>query len=292
MSIAVSGASGRLGSRIIDSLLAMTSGNDGQRDIVALARRRDSVAQPVTEIREADYAVVDQMTGALAGVSTLIMISAPVQAGVDRVELHRNVLAAARAAGVRKVLYTSVIGNGDEAGTWYADTQQVNRTAEQDLMDSGLDWVICRNGLYLDLDLKHLRAAADSGVYSNNGGSGRCGYISISELAFAIARLARDDSMTGRTLNLIGETVTQQELVDLANRVFGMRLVYRPIDEAANVERLMAHPMIASRGIEVARMLTGCFQCMSKGAFDVEPQFHLAAGRSAKPLAEQMAALQ
>ena len=49
--------------------------------------------------------------------------------------------------------------------------------------------------------------------------------------------------------------------------------------------------MVARRGIEVARMLTGCFQCISKGAFDVEPQFREAAGRDAKPLAQQMAEL-
>ncbi|MEM6936288.1 MAG: NAD(P)H-binding protein [Pseudomonadota bacterium] len=292
MSIAVSGASGRLGSRIIEALLAL---DDPEKPpLIALSRDTSSMSFAGVNVRQADYAQPDQMTSALAGVEVLVLISAPVKAGVDRVQLHRNAIQAAQEAGVGCVLYTSVIGNGDESGTWYAETQEVNRVTERDLMDSGLRWIICRNGLYLDLDLMHLRAAGPDGVYSNNAGTGRCGYIAISELAFAIARLtleAHQGRGTNRTVNLIGETVTQQELVALANQVFGMEVRYQPISEAANVDRLMAHPMIARRGLEVARMLTGCFQCMSRGAFDVEPQFHLAAGRPAKPLAQQMSEL-
>ncbi len=294
MSIAVTGASGRLGSRIIDALRAADHPEAQSPPIVALTRANDSVTRTGVEVREADYAQPEAMSRALAGVNTLVLISAPVKTGVDRVQLHRNAIQAAQDAGVRCVLYTSVIGNGDEAGTWYAETQEVNRIAEQDLKNSGLHWIICRNGLYLDLDLMHLRAAGPDGVYSNNAGTGRCGYIAISELAFAIARLALEAQHgrgTNRSLNLIGETVSQQELVALANQVFDLQVRYVPIDEAANVERLMAHPMIARRGIEVARMLTGCFQCMSRGAFDVEPQFHLAAGRPAKPLTQQMSEL-
>jgi hypothetical protein len=50
----------------------------------------------------------------------------------------------------------------------------------------------------------------------------------------------------------------------------------------------MQDPAISSRGIEVARMLTGCFECIAAGAFDVESDFEAAAGRPAKTTPEQM----
>ncbi|MFK7956530.1 MAG: NAD(P)H-binding protein [Lysobacterales bacterium] len=284
--VAVTGASGRLGQRIVAELCKIKAPDT----IVALTRTPKTLSGPLStdHVRAADYANPAQMTEAFANVHTAVLISAPVKTGVDRIILHRNAISAAKAAGVSRLLYTSVIGNGKEAGTWYDETQEVNRVTEQDLKDSGLEVTICRNGLYLDLDLLHLRAAADQGHYQNNAGEGRCGYIAIDELAFATARLATHPQSTPTTINLIGETVSQQELVACANRVFEMNVSYQPISEQANVERLMAHPMVAKRGIEVAQMLTGCFQCMAKGAFDVEPQFHLAAGRPAKPLEQQM----
>ncbi len=283
--IAVTGASGRLGSRIIGAL----KNADEQPQVIALTRQPKDLDETQIPVREADYANRNQMAEALAGVDTLVLISAPVKPGVDRISLHRNAIDGAKEAGVTRLLYASVIGNGDDAGTWYEQTQQVNRITEADLKGSGLAATICRNGLYLDLDLLHMRGAAAGGVYQNNGGNGRCGYIAIDEIAFATARLALNDEAAGRSFNLIGDTFSQQQLVDCANQVFGLQLTYQSIDEQANVDRLMAHPMVAKRGVEVARMLTGCFQCIAKGAFDVEPEFHLAAGRPAKPLPQQMA---
>ena len=89
----------------------------------------------------------------------------------DRVQMHRNVIGGAKRAGVRKLLYTSVIGNGLEDDTLFAPVQAVNRQAEEDLKRSGLEWVIGRNGLYLEIDVEHIVAAAqEGGVFRNSGG--------------------------------------------------------------------------------------------------------------------------
>jgi len=229
------------------------------------------------------------MTAALQGIDTVVMISAPVTTGTDRVAMHGNVIAAAKAAGVDRIIYTSVIGNGDEADTMFADTARINRITEQALADSGLKWAVARNALYLDLDLGHIiKANSTGGVYRNNGGDGRCGYLSIDELAYAIARLAADDQKHGRIYNLTGENQTQADLIRLANEVFGLDVRYEPISVADNIERFMAEPSIASRGEEVARMLTGCFECIARGAYDVPSDYEAAAGRPAKSIRQQM----
>lgn len=289
MKIAVSAASGRLGHALLSELVGLVD----REHVIGIARDPKRIGITGIEKRAGNYEVRESMEAALQSADTLVMISAPVAGDGDRVAMHRNVIEAAKQAGVRKLVYTSVIGDGGEEGTFFFHTQKINRQTEENLRSSGLVWVVARNGLYLDLDLVHIRLANESGgVYRNNGGDGRCGYISIGELAFACARLATENSCDNETVNLIGDTYTQAELVDMANKVFGLDVRYEPITVEENIEKFMAYEPIASRGLHVAQMLSGCFECIAKGAFDVPSDFEHAAGRPPLSLRQQMEALQ
>lgn len=283
MKIAVTAASGRLGHAILRELRARTE----LQNIVAVARSVGKVEVSGIEKRHGDYDSVLSMVTALSGIDTVVLISAPV-GDWDRVRMHRNVIDAARQAGVRKIVYTSVVGNGLEQGTWFWNTQQINRQTEEDLKVSGLQWVVARNGLYLEMDLRHIIHATESGVYRNVAGDGQCGYISINELAVATARLAMGEQHNGQTYSLVGPNMTQSGLVELANEVFGIKVRYETISDEENIAILMKDGKIASRGIDVARMLTGCFQCIRVGAFDVPSDFEQAAGRPVKTTRQMM----
>lgn len=285
--IAVTAASGRLGQAVLGYLVQ----NPGPAEVVAVARSPEKFPLSGINVRAGDYQHREQMTAALAGIHTVLMISAPVVMGTDRVALHRNVISAAKAAGVRRIVFTSVIGSDAEQDTLFAATQRVNRQTEADLAASGLDWAVARNALYLDLDLMHIRKAQESGVYRNNGGDGRCGYLSIDELAYATAKLAANDQANGRIYNLVGESLTQAELVALACEVFGLDVRYETLTVDENIARFMADPRIAARGEEVARMLTGCFECIARGAFDLPSDYEAVAGRPARSVREQMEAI-
>jgi len=278
MKVAVTAASGGLGTAILKYLIDEI----GAGHVIAVARSADRVTAPGIEKRRGDYQSPPELTEALAGIDTVVMISAPV-GDWDRITMHRNVIEAAKQAGVRKVLYTSVIGNDKEKDTWFWPTQQVNRQAEVDLQESGLEWIVARNGLYLEKDLAHIVKAKDIGVYRNIADNGRCGYITVDELAYATAKLAVDDSSNGQVFNLVGENLTQARLVDLANQVFDMDVRYETISDEGNIVELMNDPKIAERGEKVAKMLAGCFQAVRAGAFDVESDFERAAGRPVKP---------
>jgi len=287
--IAVTAASGRLAQAVIHALRT----KDGNADVVAIARNPASHALDGIESRAGDYGSVEQMTAAFEGIDTVVMISAPVAEGGDRLQLHDNVIAAASNAQVRKIIYTSIIGNGGEAATLFADFAAVNRATEAALQASGLQWVIARNGLYLDLDLLQIKAAAEgSSIYSNSGGTGRCGYISIAELGYALACLATSDHCNGRTLNLIGQCYTQAALVEAANRVFSLSVEYVPVTHEQNIERLRSIEFIAARGEAVISMLAGCFECIAENVFDVPSDFIAATGRQPLSLELQMKSLQ
>ncbi len=286
MKVAVTAANGRLGTATLSEL----TGHLAPGDIVAVARDPARIQATGVEQRAGDYNSVEQMRAALDGADTVIMISAPVAGGGDRLTLHRNVIEAARQAGVRKLIYTSVIGNERAAGTYFAPFYDVNIATEQLVKESGLVWAIARNGLYLDLDMHHIRHAdAHDGIYRNNAGQGRCGYISIAELGVALAGMATSDRCDGMTVNLFGELHTQAELVAFANEAYGLHVRYEPISLEANIARFMQDEKIAARGEDVAKMLSGCFQCMEKGAYEVPSHFERAAGRPAKPIPQQLA---
>ncbi len=283
MKIAVTAASGRLGHAILRELLTRTE----PKNIVAVARSVEKVEITGIENRHGDYDSVAGMAKALTGIDTVILISAPV-GDWDRVRMHQNVIDAAKQAGVRKIVYTSVVGNGLEQGTWFWKTQQINRQTEEDLKASGLQWVVARNGLYLEMDLRHIIHATESGVYRNVAGDGQCGYITINELAVATVGLAMSEQHNGQTYSLVGPNTTQADLVELANEVFGIKVRYETISDEENIAILMKDEKIASRGIDVARMLTGCFQCVRAGAFDVPSDFERAAGRPVKTTRQMM----
>ena len=283
--IAVTAATGRLGSATLRALKAETD----PKNIIAIARRPERVSVSDVEARAGDYGEKAQMIAAFAGVDTVVMISAPSVVGTDQIALHRTVIEAAKDAGVRKIVCTSVIGNGKEQGTWFSPTLKMNRDTEQMVKSSGMEWMIARNGLYLELDLHHIIAAQHKGVYSNSGGEGLCGYISIDEIAYAMARMACTDEGSGRIYNIIGETTTQANLVALANDAFDLNVKYVPVSDAENVARLMKDDRIAQRGEPIARMLAGCFQAMRQGALDVDSDYKAATGRPCKSFATMMA---
>jgi NAD(P)H dehydrogenase (quinone) len=186
---------------------------------------------------------------------------------------------------VRKMLYTSVIGNGKEADTLYAPFAAINRQTEAHLQDSGLEWVIPRNGLYLEFDVAHIvNADKNGGIFRNNGGDGRCGYISRDEIAYATAKLALDESANGKIFNLIGDCHTQAELVAMVNEIYATNVRYESFSDEECYAKF--EPV---RGETVANMLTGCYQCIRNGAYDVPSDFPAATGRPAKSVQTQIA---
>lgn len=282
MKLAVTAASGNLGQLVLTELVRLI----GADNVVGIARSPEKITVADIEIRKGDYENAADWPTALQGINTVVLISSP--AGPwDRIQMYRNVIKGAKTAGVRKMLYTSVIGNGKEADTLYAPMAAINRQAEQDLQDSGLQWAIPRNGLYLEFDIAHIvNAANKDNIYRNNGGKGRCGYITRHEIAVATAQMAIDDKHNGKIYNLVGDCHTQEELVQMVNEVYGLKVCYEEISDQACIDKLT--PV---RGEIVANMLTGCYQCIRAGAYDVASDFAAATGRPAKSIIQQIAEL-
>jgi len=266
MRIAVTAASGHLGSAIVKATTALQG-----TEVVALARTPANAVDLGVEVRPGNYDEPDELEKSLQSADVVLLVSG-MDAPAKRIEQHRNVIEAARSAGVGKIVYTSV--QGAEAGTAFSPVVQSNRQTEQDVRDSGLEWVIGRNGIYIEPDLEYIDNYAAAGGITNCAGDGRCGYTTRAELAYAYAQMLTDDRHDGRTYNLHGEPITQTDLAEYLNEAFGTHLSYIPmtVEEYRN-------DRVAELGEFIGSVIAGIYEGIREGAADNPSDYAEAAGR-------------
>ena len=265
--IAVTAASGQLGRAIVKAL----TGNGGTDTIVAIARTPENATGLGVEVRRGDYNDRASFEAALKGVDTVLLVS-----GMDtpdkRIGQHRNVIEAARTAGVKKIVYTSVQGPDQDSS--FSPIVKSNRQTEQDVRDSGLAWVIGRNGIYIEPDIEYIDTYKASGEIANCAGDGKCGYTTRDELAHAYAQMLAGDAHNGQTYNLHGQSLTQTELAARLNQAFGTALVYRAMSvEAYRQDR------VDELGEFIGTVIAGIYTGIRDGAFNHASNYAEAAGR-------------
>lgn len=208
MTIAITGASGQLGRAAIDALKARFD----PAQIVALARDPSKVGDLGVEARAFDYThQPDALTAALAGVKTVVLISS--SDFNDRVGQHRNVIDAAKAAGVSRIIYTSIL-KADVSPMLIAED---HRATEALIAASGLSATILRNGWYTENWTGTLGAALEAGALIGSAGSARFTPATRSDYAQAIAVVAASADHAGKTYELGGDEAFT--LADLAAEV-------------------------------------------------------------------------
>ena len=274
MKIAVTSASGKLGGAIIKALIQEI----GKENVVGIARNTAKAAHLGVEVRKGDYNNREDFNEALQGIDKVLLIS-----GMDkpekRIAQHQNVIEAAKQNGVQKMVYTSIIG--DEKNTAFSPVVQSNRQTEDDVRNSGMNFIIGRNGIYIEPDLEYIDTYIKEAGIINCAADGKCGYTSRQELGYAYSQLLLNDNLNGKTLNLVGEGITQSQLADYINQVYGTTLSYKDISvEAYKKERQSV------LGDFLGTIIAGIYEGIRNGANDVTSDFETAAGRPHKSALE------
>ncbi len=265
--IAVTAASGQLGSEIVKATIEAV----GKDCVIGLARTPGKSAALNIEVRPGDYNSPSDLEKSLQGIDTLLVVSG-MDAPEKRIDQHRNVIEAAKKAGVGKIVYTSV--QGAEENTAFSPIVQSNRQTEEDLRNSGLHWVIGRNGIYIEPDVEYVETYKQRGEIANCAGDGKCGYTTRPELAYAYARMLTESKHNSQIYNLHGEPITQQQLADYLNAAFGTDLKYRAMSVAEYREE-----RIAELGPFLGNVIAGIYEGIRNGAANNESHFAIAAGR-------------
>jgi len=268
MKVAVTTASGQLGSAIINALIPEI----GKENVVGIARSPQKIANPEVEIRKGDYNSKEEFDLALKGMEVLLLVS-----GMDhpdkRIGQHRNVIHAARDAGVRKIVYTSIVGK-DGSSTFDAIVNS-NRQTEQDIRESGLEWAIGRNGLYIEPDVEYVGNYKKEGKITNCAGEGLCSYTTREELAYAYTQMILKDDRNGRIFNLAGQAISQAQLAGYLNLAFGTTLSYELMTPKAYLELQQL-----TNGEFLGKIIAGIYEKILNGEFEIESQYREASGRN------------
>lgn len=276
MKIAVTAANGQLGSTIAKQLITEI----GTENVIGIARTPQKAEFLGVEIRKGDYNNREDFLMALKGIEALLIVSS-MDEPQKRIQQHRNIIDAAKTNGVKKIAYTSIVGDSEKNA--FSPVVKSNRQTEEDIKNSGINWVIGRNGIYIEPDLEYVDHYIASGEIYNSAADGKCAYTSREELAVAYSKMLLEDKHNKQIYNLVGQPITQEQLAELLNQVYGTKLVYR----AASVEDYLLERK-GELGEFLGTIISGIYEGIRNNAFNVTSNFEQAAGRPHKTALEMI----
>ncbi|MFC9334571.1 SDR family oxidoreductase [Arthrobacter sp. NPDC057009] len=232
MTIVITGATGQLGRLVVEALL--DSGVPAEQ-IVAAGRSTYRIAdlgERGVQVRSIDYSQPDSLRQAFAGADKVLLVSGS-EVG-QRVEQHRNAVEAAKEAGVGLIAYTS-IANADTTAMQLAAE---HLATEGILRDSGVPFVLLRNGWYLENYTGQLPVQLQHGAVLGSAGDGRVSAAARADYAAAAAAVLLRDGEAGKVYELGGdEAFTLSELAGEVSAASGQDVTYRnlPAEQYTNV---------------------------------------------------------
>ena len=176
----------------------------------------------------ADYAKPETLDAAFAGIDRLLLISSS-ELG-QRAAQHRNVIDAAKRAGVKLLAYTSVL-HADSSPLGLAEE---HRATEAALRDSGVPCVVLRNGWYTENYAASIPSALAHGAFLGSAGEGRIASAARADYAAAaVAVLISTEAQAGRIHELAGdEAYTLSAFAAAIAQRSGKPVVYKDLPEA------------------------------------------------------------
>ncbi|KZR32399.1 MULTISPECIES: SDR family oxidoreductase [Enterobacter] len=280
--IAITGATGQLGQLVIEELLKTVPASQ----IVAIVRnpaKADALSQRGIVIRQADYTDQAAFTNALNGVDKLLLISSS-EVG-QRAAQHQNVINAAKAAGVKRIAYTSLL---------HADTSPLGLhvehvETEKALAESGVPYTLLRNGWYTENYLASVPPALEHGVFIGAAGEGKIASATRADYAAAAAKVVSEEGHAGKVYELAGDSAwTLSELTAELSRLSGKPVAYQNLSEADFAAALKGAGLPAGLADMLADSDTGASR---GGLFDDSRTLSKLIGRPTTPLAESIKAI-
>lgn len=257
--IVVTGAAGQLGRQIVEKLCTMT---DPHRIGVSVRdpKQVEALAKRGVRVRRGDFDDAASLAAAFEGAEQVLIVSAD-KLDEEARRLHRNAIEAARAAGARRILYTSHMGA--RAGSAFAPGDQHAGT-EDDLARAGVPFTSLRHGFYAESCLMMVGDALRQGELRVPE-DGPVSWTTRADLAEADAAiLAGRATFEGLSPPLTAATaITMAELAAIASEVAGKEVRHAPVTD----EEWRSAKIDAGTPEIYADMLLGMFQAARRGDF-------------------------
>ncbi|CAL9456750.1 MULTISPECIES: SDR family oxidoreductase [Streptomyces] len=280
MSIVVTGASGKLGRHVVEQLLEKVPAGQVTA-VVRSPEKAAGLAERGVRVAVADYNAPETFDGLFAAGDKVLLISGN-EFDKGRVRQHSVVIDAAKAAGVALLAYTSAPGSLTAA---LADD---HRGTERALLDSGVPYVLLRNGWYHENYTENLAPVLEHGAVVAAAGEGRVSSASRADYAAAAVAVLTGEGHENTTYELGGdEAWSFAEYAAELSRQTGREIVYNPVTPEALTG------ILAGAGVPepVAAVFAGVDAAIAKGELVVDSgDLSRLAGRPTTPLAEAVAA--
>lgn len=226
--IIVTGASGQFGSAAAKLLLQHVPAED----LVLLSRTPENLAEfesSGAHIRRADFDDPSTLRAAMAGGERMLLIST-LRVG-SRVEQHTAAVEAAKAAGVRQVVYTSLLGVRKPGNPSVEGFDHI--ATERMIEASGLSWTHLRNSLYSEAVATAMAVPALlAGHKPENAGEGRVPVVSRDDCAAIAVGVLTQDGHANTAYDVTGPDLwTLPDAMALVSEMSGKPIVIEPVDD-------------------------------------------------------------
>ncbi|MEV5005755.1 SDR family oxidoreductase [Streptomyces sp. NPDC056159] len=280
MSIVVTGATGHLGRHVVEQLLEKVPAEQVTA-VVRTPEKAAGLAERGVRIAVADYNAPETFEGLFSAGDKVLLISGN-EFDKGRVQQHRVVIDAARAAGVALLAYTSA------PGTLKAALADDHHGTEEALLTSGVPYVLLRNGWYHENYTEQLAPVLEHGAVVHAAGEGRISSAPRAEYAAAAVAVLTGEGHENKTYELGGdEAWSLAEYAAELSRQTGRRITSNPV----TVEEYTG--ILAGAGLPgpLAAILAGVDGSIEKGELVITSgDLSRLIGHSTSPVSEAIAA--
>lgn len=186
------------------------------------------------ETRVTNFNHKEGLAEAFAGAERLALISMPF-VGAKRQNAHRNAVDAAKEAGVKQIIYTSLVNADDETNPSVEKKDHIY--TELYIREQGLDFIFLRNSQYAEAMItNYFTFVHMDSVLKNSQGDGLMAYISRKDCAKALAyALHRGGEYNHAVLNINGpELMTISKFIEYGNQATGNNVSYKELTDEEN----------------------------------------------------------
>lgn len=282
--ILITGASGSYGKAVIENLVKL-----GVKTQLLYAMARDITTIAYLEklgvnVVYGDYDDYESMLRAFLDIDKLLFVSGT--KATNRAAQHKQVVKAAKRAGVKHIVYTSQLHKTDRADAPIKSIINSHLETENAIRKSGMRYTILRNGLYMDFLPAFLgKDVLQKGIFLP-AGEGRAAFTLRSDLAEATANILVSNSHKDKIYNLSGDGVTFREIAILLSEISRQHVTYTP----ANYDRYIDVTAAGDVPRKTVLMLAGFAAAIAQGELDGESsQLEALLVRSPKNVTEFLA---
>ncbi|MFS0728137.1 SDR family oxidoreductase [Paenibacillus sp. 1P07SE] len=279
MKYLVTGATGHLGSKVVEALLAKVPASE-----VAVSVRHPEKAEGLrargVEVRHGDFDQPASLDAAFAGIERILIISADGD-NKTRIRQHTGAVEAAKRANVSFIAYTSLT-KAEESTNLMAPPHQATEAA---IKDTGIPYSLLRNNWYLENELGTIRAVQAGAPWTTSAGDGKVGWALRQDYAEAAAAVLTGEGHENSIYELSGPLLTQEELAAELGRLLGREVPVQQVDDEtyAGIMKQAGLPEF------VLPIVVGIQQSIRAGSLEVaHSDFEKVLGRPVTPVQEAL----